>query len=109
MIAPTKKEPHFAAGDLVHHQRYGYRGVVVAVDPECRATESWYQKNQTQPNRNQPWYHVLVDGSSQTTYVAQSNLEPDLHGSPIAHPLTDHFFSSFTGEKYVRNDVPWKI
>ena len=35
--ADSREEPMFAPGDLVHHRRYGYRGVLVAVDRTCQA------------------------------------------------------------------------
>ena len=98
-------EQQFDVGDLVHHKRYGYRGVIVSVDPECRASESWYQSNQTQPDRDQPWYHVLVDGAQHTTYVAQSNLEPDAAGGRVSHPLVGRFFKSFFEGRYYRESL----
>ena len=64
MIAISRPaQPVFESGQLVRHRRYGYRGVVVDRDEFCQADDEWYSKNQTQPNRDQPWYHVLVDGS----------------------------------------------
>lgn len=87
-----EKKVKFQAGTLIHHKRYGYRGVIVQVDEACRADEQWYQANQTQPDRHQPWYHVLVDGSTHTTYVAQENLELDASGAAVEHPLLDQFF-----------------
>lgn len=51
----------FEPGQLVRHRRYGYRGVVVDRDEFCEADDEWYSKNQTQPDRDQPWYHVLVE------------------------------------------------
>ncbi len=105
---PPRAAASFQPGDLVHHKRYGYRGVVVAVDPNCRADDAWYQANQTQPDRDQPWYHVLVHGSVTTTYPAQESLEPDLAGGRVAHPLVALFFSEFREGRYVRNDEPWE-
>lgn len=99
--------PRFQPGDLVHHRRYGYRGVVVDVDSCCQADDAWYDANQTQPARDQPWYHVLVDGTTDTTYPAQENLETDLTAAPIDHPLVDLFFTEFKDGRYVRNDEPW--
>jgi len=64
------KLPKFTPGDLVRHVRYHYRGVVVAHDPKCMAGEDWYQSNQTQPEKDQPWYHVLIHGSESITYPA---------------------------------------
>lgn len=99
--------PRFEPGDLVRHKRYGYRGVVVAVDGHCKATPQWYLSNKTQPSRDQPWYHVLVDGSSTSTYPAEQNLLPDDSGMPIDHPLIAVYFSAFAGGRYARNDDPW--
>lgn len=107
MIAVAKKPPLYSPGELVRHRRYDYRGVIVAIDLECKADESWYQSNRTQPDRNQPWYHVLVDGRDTTTYVAQSNLEPAADLSRIEHPLLEFFFVEFVGGRYLRNDVEW--
>ena len=107
MIAPARSRPKFPAGQLVRHVRYGYRGVVVEVHPHCQADDAWYRSNQTQPPRNQPWYHVLVDGGQQTTYAAETSLEADPSGRPVEHPLVDLFFSAFDGESYVRNDRAW--
>ena len=94
----------FSPGQLVSHKRYGYRGVVVDFDVKCLADDAWYQKNQTQPHRDQPWYHVLVDGSGATTYAAQENLEPDGSGQPVDHPLIEQFFTGFEDGQYIPRD-----
>ncbi|MCH8924432.1 MAG: heat shock protein HspQ [Planctomycetes bacterium] len=99
--------PCFTSGQLVKHRRYGYRGVVVDLDAHCKASEEWHRSNQTQPERLQPWYHVLVHGSSQITYAAQTSLEADDSGQPVDHPLVELFFAEFTGQAYVRNEHPW--
>lgn len=99
--------PRFAPGQLVRHKRYGYRGVVVDFDLSCRANEQWYHGNQTQPEREQPWYHVLVDGSEIATYAAESSLEADNSGEAVSHTLLDHFFESFEDGRYARNEEPW--
>ncbi len=100
-------EVRFPAGTVIRHRRYGYRGVVVDTDTKCRASETWYRKNQTQPDRNQPWYSVLVHETSQVTYAAESNLVLDKAGKPITHPLVGLFFSGFDNKAYVRNNRPW--
>lgn len=99
--------PLFAAGTVIRHRRYGYRGVVVSVDPWCRAAPEWYLSNSTQPAREQPWYHVLVDGSDQVTYPAEENLEADTTGKPVHHPWVNTFFSGFEDGCYRRNSTPW--
>ena len=108
MIAIRRpSRPTFEPGQLVRHRRYDYRGVVVARDDFCRASDDWYLRNQTQPERDQPWYHVLVDGSSTCTYAASENLIADSSDRSIDHPLVPHFFSDFKNGVYVRNDEPW--
>ena len=111
-IPPSKKKtprraPVFVPGDLVKHRRYGYRGVVVDSDSKCRASDVWYQSNQTQPDKNQPWYHVLVDGSETVTYPAESSLVADDGGQPIVHPLVAEYFDGFEDGRHLRNDLPW--
>ncbi|HQP10629.1 MAG TPA: heat shock protein HspQ [Candidatus Omnitrophota bacterium] len=99
--------PLFKPGECVVHARYGYRGIVVEVDPECQATDSWYYSNQTQPSRYQAWYHVLVHGSDQVTYVAQDHLVQDPSLEKVDHVLLSHFFTKDKKGRYVRNDNPW--
>ena len=99
--------PKFAPGNLIRHVRYQYRGVVVAHDPKCLAEENWYLSNKTQPNKDQPWYHVLVHESGSITYPAESSLEFDESGEQIVHPLLNQFFSGFEEGQYKRNDIPW--
>ena len=103
----TGEQPVFDPGTLVQHRRYGYRGVVVEREESCQAGDDWYLKNQTQPVRAQPWYHVLVSESSSCTYAAATSLQADTTGQPISHPLVSHFFSAFQDGRYVRNDRPW--
>jgi hemimethylated DNA binding protein len=100
-------KPFFKPGECVSHARYGYRGIVVEVDPECKATDAWYYGNQTQPSRYQAWYHVLVHDSDQVTYVAQDNLVKDPSPDPVSHVLLTYFFTKDKNGRYVRNDNPW--
>lgn len=99
--------PHYLIGQRVRHRRYGYRGVVVDFDMSCHADDAWYQSNATQPDPDQPWYHVLVHDSSGNTYVAQENLLPDDETEKIEHPLVEQFFAEYREGLYVRNDTVW--
>jgi len=90
----------FQPGQIVHHKKYDYRGVIYDVDETCLAEDDWYSSNKTQPDRGQPWYHVLVDGSIQSTYVAETNLEQDPSGDPIDHPMVGKYFQRFEGGRY---------
>jgi len=103
-------EPLFDVGQLVHHRKFDYRGVIVGFDPTCQAAEEWYtfqtQGAVNKPTKEQPWYHVLVDGATHTTYVAQQNLEPaEERDEPIAHPLLDKFFQTFLGGRYYKDNL----
>jgi len=107
MIGAMQIETHplYAPGQLVRHRRHSYRGVVADFDMTCQAEETWYYENRTQPPRNQPWYHVLVDGTGTMTYAAQSNLEADDSDDPVEHPLIPELFESFANGRYERNEV----
>jgi len=99
--------PRFETGQVIRHRRYGYRGVVVDFDLHCRADEAWYRANPTQPDRDQPWYSVLVDRNHQVTYAAETSLEPDDTKEPVDHPLVEEFFRDYAAGRYVRNMRPW--
>jgi len=103
----SSQGPRFEVGQLVRHIRYGYRGVIVDRDLTCEAEDEWYLKNATQPDRHQPWYHVLVHGSSNVTYAAQTSLTEDPSAEEIQHPYITYFFSEFVRGQYIRNDRPW--
>jgi heat shock protein HspQ len=81
--------------------------VVVSADGHCKADPQWYMSNKTQPDRDQPWYHVLVHDTNTVTYAAQTSLGPDDSGQPIEHPLVPLFFTGLEADGYVRNDNQW--
>ena len=94
----------FSPGDLITHRLFGYRGVVVDVDADFQLSDEWYENvARSRPPRDEPWYHVLVDGAQHTTYVAEQNLDADETGLPIDHPLIDHLFASFRSGRYERD------
>lgn len=94
----------FAIGQLIHHRRFRYRGVIVDVDPNFQLTEDWYDEVAvSRPPKDRPWYHILVHNSDQTTYVAERHLEPDHSSDPINHPLLNHCFDVFDNGRYDRS------
>jgi len=99
----------FKPGQLIRHKRYGYRGVVVDFDPQCEASFNWYSANRSQPERSQPWYHILVNDSDISSYAAESNLGPDVSGMEINHPLVNIYFGKFVDGCYLRNEVKWEL
>jgi heat shock protein HspQ len=100
-------DPRFEVGQLVCHVRYDYRGVIVDLDTACEADADWYLRNTTQPDRDQPWYHVLVHGSSGVTYAAQTSLTEDPSAEEVVHPFITLFFTELSRGRYIRNDRPW--
>ncbi|MCH8843095.1 MAG: heat shock protein HspQ [SAR324 cluster bacterium] len=95
-------ECKYFVGQVIHHKRFGYRGVIYDVDPIFQGSEEWYEvMARSRPPRDQPWYHVLVGNLSQTTYVAERNLESDESGEPVWHPLIDRLFSGFRNGHYI--------
>lgn len=92
----------FQVGELIHHKRFDYRGVVVDVDASFSGTEEWYDTMaRSNPPKDEPWYHVLVHQAEHLTYVTERNLEPDLTGEPVAHPFLNQFFSEMRDGVYV--------
>jgi heat shock protein HspQ len=92
----------FSIGDLIHHRRFDYRGVVFDIDQTFQSTEEWYEAvAKSCPPKDKPWYHVLVHGATHATYVAERNLERDESAEPISHPLLMHYFSRFEDGRYL--------
>lgn len=91
----------FAIGDLVHHRRFSYRGVVADVDATFQGSDEWYERvARSRPPRDAPWYHVLPHGALHTTYVAERHLEPDPSAAPVQHPLVDQLFEALRDGRY---------
>ena len=100
--------PKFHIGQVVEHKRYGYRGVMVDFDMADQAEDSWYESNQSQPGKDQPWYHVLVHRSNGNTYAAEESLVAvNDQDEPVEHPLLAVFFEPVDLGVYVRNDEHW--
>lgn len=93
----------FGIGQIIRHRLFGYRGVIFDVDQRFLGTDEWYEyMAKTRPPKDEPWYHVLVDGTAQQTYVAERNLDPDQSGEPIEHPLMDSLFAGVGNGFYIR-------
>ena len=95
----------FSVGDIIHHKLFDYRGVIYDVDPQFMLSEEWYEQvARSRPPKDEPWYHVLVDNGDQETYVAEQNLEPDVSGDPIHHPLMNEIFAAFEAGRYTTRE-----
>lgn len=96
------QKARFAIGQLVLHQKFGYRGVVYDVDPNFQGTDEWYEANALScPPRDRPWYRVLIDGTPVETYVAERNLCADGDRAPVSHPMLEDVFTDFRDGRYV--------
>lgn len=91
----------FSIGQVIHHKKFDYRGVIIDVDPVFSGTDEWYEKVAlSRPPKDKPWYHVIVEGSYLQTYVAERHVEVDPNKKPINHPLLNDFFSGFDDGVY---------
>ena len=92
----------FDIGQLVRHSLFGYRGVILDIDPNFQGEEEWYDTvAKSRPPKDSPWYHVLVHGETHMTYVAERNLEADTSGEPVEHPGVDGMFAGFQQGRYI--------
>ena len=91
----------FSIGQIISHKLFHYRGVIIDVDPDFQGSKEWYeQMAKSQPAKDRPWYHVLVDKEEYETYVAEQNLSADNSQEPIKHPLIHVVFSEFHNGSY---------
>ncbi|MBF0246671.1 MAG: heat shock protein HspQ [Alphaproteobacteria bacterium] len=95
------KSAKYTVGQLVHNTLLGYRGVVVDVDAHFRVGRAMNAPETRGGVSSCPWYHVLVDGSADLSYVSERNLEPDAEGGPIRHPDVDKYFERLNAGGYV--------
>ncbi len=100
-------DPAYVPGQLVRHHRGQFRGVIVDFDLNCRGSKSWYQSSRPRPYREQPWYAILIDGSEEAKYMAESVLEPDPGIDRVHNPNVKSYFRMFRNGFYVRNDQSW--
>jgi len=97
----TTSQAKFAVGQIVQHSLFGYRGVIIDVDPGFQGSEEWYTKMVSgKPAKDKPWYHILVHGSVHHAYAAEGQLEIDSTGDAIEHPELDYFFDNFQNGIY---------
>ena len=84
----------FFVGQIVHHRKFDYRGVVFDVDATFQGTDEWYESvARSRPPKHAPWYHVLVNG-------AERHLESDARGEPITHTLVAELCGEFQDGRY---------
>ncbi len=89
----------FNLGDIVHHEKRPYRGVIVDVDPAFAGPEDWLQEGGS-PAGDQPWYHLVLDNSEQMAYVPEEQLEPDHSEEPVFNPSLTNLLGEFQDGRY---------
>jgi len=100
------QEAKFSIGQIIHHLKFDYRGVIFDVDPLFNGTDEWYDTvAKSRPPKDEPWYHVLVDNSQNTTYVAERNLDSADSILAIHHPLVAYYFENFVDGRYFTNNI----
>jgi heat shock protein HspQ len=91
----------YRVGEIVDHIKYHYRAVIIEVDPCFLLDENWYQRVAvSRPPKEAPWYHLLVDGTSYQTYVAECHLVKALDPQQIEHPQLGRYFTHYTDGRY---------
>ena len=91
----------FFVGQIVHHKKFDYRGVVFDADGTFQGSDEWYDVvARSKPPKDEPWYHVLVDGDTKATYVAERHLEADDECEPIRHPLVSQLCGEYREGRY---------
>ena len=91
------QQAKFNIGQIIEHNKFDYRGVIFEVDPVFALSDEWYEQvARSCPPKDSPWYQVLVDNSSQSTYVAERHLRATTVISPINHPAIGQYFSVFS-------------
>ena len=94
-------QAQFSIGQVVHHNKFDYRGVIVDVDANFQGTDEWYnQVARSRPPKDKPWYHVLVDNAIHMTYVAERHLEATKDDEPVTHPALKAYFDDFRNGVY---------
>jgi heat shock protein HspQ len=94
-----RKLAKFNIGDLVVHSRQGYRAVIIDIDPLFQASGHYNPQAAVREfATRQPWYRLLVDGSSQMTYVEENLLLPDEIGGQIDNPNVTLYLNHLDGQ-----------
>ncbi|XP_058777366.1 clp protease adapter protein ClpF, chloroplastic-like [Vicia villosa] len=80
-LAHENAQYEFRLGQKVKHKIFGYRAIIVGMDPVCSESNSWMENAQVKKlsrGSTQPFYQVLVDVRAEpdllVAYVAEENL-----------------------------------
>ena len=66
----------FSIGQIIHHLKFDYRGVIIDVHASFESSEEWYEMMaKSNPPKDKPWYQVLLNKTTTTKYLQDQNLE----------------------------------
>ncbi|MEM9101790.1 MAG: heat shock protein HspQ [Pseudomonadota bacterium] len=105
---PVYQSARFRIGQVIVHKLFGYRGVIIDMDPVFMLSEDWYnQMAASHPPKECPWYHVLVHNASHKTYVSEVNLGIEAAPDQINHPMLGRYFSRYIKGYYIDVANAW--
>jgi len=95
------KTAKFNIGDCVIHQELGYRAIIADIDPLFQASGRYNpQAMQRAFATRNPWYRLLVDNSSQITYVEECQLVQDASNLAVNNPNIPEFLVHEEGKYF---------
>lgn len=96
------KQAKFNVGDTVIHKNQRYRAVIIDIDPVFQASKVYNPLvNKYRFATENLWYRLLVNNSSQETYVKESLLKIDLSNKVINNPdIANHL--KFKDGEYIK-------
>ena len=97
----------YPLGQKIMHVHEGYRGIVVDYDLYCINGKEGANGDEEELDRNQPWYHLLVDGTERSVYAPHSLIVQDPSREDIGPPRGSYFFIHTDDGMYIRNHLPW--
>jgi hemimethylated DNA binding protein len=97
----------YTVGQKVQHTHDNWRGIIVDYDLYCTNSSDGFDHDEARPDRNQPWYHVLIHGTEQAVYIAHAHIIQDPSKNQVRHPLVPYFFTQTDDGAYIRNQLPW--
>jgi F-box protein 21 len=106
---PLMTNVKYSIGTIMKHRMYHYRCVIYGWDESCEMSEAWIAQmgvDQSPGGRHQPFYNVMAhDGSNR--YASQANMIdcPSEEMGPIPHWEIGKYFTHFTGNRYIPNNI----
>ncbi len=101
------KRAEYNIGEVVYHNQYDFRGVIVDVDANFEGDDDWYNEGaELKAPKDAPWYHVLVDEETTMAYVAEQSISADYSQDEVIHPMiNDVFIRTPTGKYLSRQSI----